>query len=339
MARLLVRCLENIGYQVDIASTLRAFLPDPDSVSDQTALTSQADAEVNRLSQSWRRDGAPALWFCYHPYYKSPDLIGPEMCRKFNVPYVTAEASYSNRRRQGCWDSMQHKVLESINSAAVNICFTARDREGLKLASDNAKLVTMKPFIDTTVFRAYSEERDPVRMVVVAMMRAGDKLESYRQLACALGALLHLRWTLSIVGAGKSENAVRKLFDDLPAQRIQWHGLLDNSSIAELFSRSGLYVWPGCGEAYGLAYLEAQAAGLPVVAFDTAGVPEVVDHGHTGVLTPVGDVVELGKAIASFLSDPERQQRFSSNARNHVHEHHSQEPASASLQRILRTYT
>ena len=40
--------------------------------------------------------------------------------------------------------------------------------------------------------------------------------------------------------------------------------------------RGAIYAWPGCGEAYGLAYLEAQAAGLPVVAQETAGVPEVV---------------------------------------------------------------
>ena len=46
--------------------------------------------------------------------------------------------------------------------------------------------------------------------------------------------------------------------------------------------QGGTYVWPGTGEAYGIAYMEAQAAGLPVVAQKTAGVPEVVKDGVTG---------------------------------------------------------
>ena len=37
----------------------------------------------------------PDLWFCYHPYSKAPDLIGPRLSRLFGLAYVTAEASYS----------------------------------------------------------------------------------------------------------------------------------------------------------------------------------------------------------------------------------------------------
>ena len=46
-------------------------------------------------------------------------------------------------------------------------------------------------------------------------------------------------------------------------------------------AEGALYAWPGFGEAYGLAYLEAQAAGLPVVAQDIDGVPGVVRNGET----------------------------------------------------------
>jgi len=52
----------------------------------------------------------------------------------------------------------------------------------------------------------------------------------------------------------------------------------------ELLAASDLYVWPAIGEAYGLAILEAQAAGLPVVAGETGGVGDIVAHGVTGLL-------------------------------------------------------
>ena len=63
--------------------------------------------EAARLTKLWHRDGKPDLWFTYHPYYKAPDLIGPELASAFAVPYVTAEASYSRRRNAGLWADSQ----------------------------------------------------------------------------------------------------------------------------------------------------------------------------------------------------------------------------------------
>ncbi len=62
-------------------------------------------------------------------------------------------------------------------------------------------------------------------------------------------------------------------------------------------------MWPGSGEAYGIAYLEAQAAGLPVIAQWTAGVPEVVEDGVTGLLTLEGDVAAYAEAIRRMIEN------------------------------------
>ena len=343
MARLLVKCLERAGFCVDIASDLRAFLRDPDNACEDASLRKQASLEVERLSAQWTQHGAPVLWFCYHPYFKSPDLIGPEMCHRFDIPYVTAEASYSKRRGQGSWAPAQQTVLKSINQAAVNICFTERDRVGLRSASNTATLAKLRPFIDTSAFLANELSnnalpRDSARLSVVAMMRAGDKMNSYRRLAGSLRQLLHLQWTLSVVGDGALRCDVRSLFNALPAERVEWHGLLEPPDIASLLARSALYVWPGCGEAYGLAYLEAQAAGVPVVAYDTAGVPEVVEHDISGILTPEGDDDAYAAAIASLLNNPQRLNTLSRNAVARVERYHTLEPASAALHDILKTH-
>lgn len=338
MARLLINCLERASFQVKVASPLRAFLRDPDSETDKALLIEQADLEIQRLSKKWEKHGAPQLWFCYHPYYKSPDLIGPQMCKRFNIPYVTAEASYSKRRSQGIWAPVQEFVLETVNQAAVNICFTERDRVGLCSAAPEACVAKMPPFIDISDFESKASCRDPSRLVTVAMMRAGDKMNSYTRLAAALKRLLHLPWTLSIVGEGPRRSEVFKLFSELPQERLEWHGLLNQTDIATLFARSSLYVWPGCGEAYGLAYLEAQAAGVPVVAFNTAGVPEVVDHGNTGLLTPEGDDELFAAAISMLLGNAQFLKTLSDNAVLRVRKHHSLAPASAALQRILQQH-
>lgn len=338
MARLLIECFERSGHQVDVASHLRAFLRDPHSESDKNHLMEQAALEVQRLSALWEEQGPPALWFCYHPYFKSPDLIGPVMCERFDVPYVTAEASYSKRRTQGVWGPMQEQVLASINSAAVNICFTERDRLGLYNASNSASLTRLKPFIDTASFANETTRQDTPRLVAVAMMRSGDKMDSYVRLAMALEHITHLPWTLSVVGDGPAQTDVHAVFSQLPAERLEWHGQLEPPDIAALLAGCSLYVWPGCGEAYGLAYLEAQAAGVPVVAYETAGVPEVVDNGYSGVLTPEGDDEAYAAAIASLLDNPSKLAQMSSNALAHVRRSHSLEPASVAMQAILKRY-
>ena len=338
MARLLVRCLESTGYSVSVASSLRAFLRDPDNESERTRLIEQADLEIKRLSTLWTQQGVPRLWFCYHPYFKSPDLIGPEMCRRYNIPYITAEASYSARRNRGVWASVQSEVLQSFDQAAVNICFTERDRAGLRRASSHAVLEKLSPFIDTSEFRGINVCRDSSHLVTVAMMRAGDKMNSYRRLAAALKQMLDLPWALSVIGDGPLKAEVQSLFSDIPAERVHWHGLLQPSDIATQLARSSLFVWPGCGEAYGLAYLEAQAAGVPVVAYNTAGVPEVVENNHTGLLTPEGDDKSFAAAISQLLCNSEQRLRMSDNAVSRVQRHHSFEIASVALRTILKRH-
>ncbi|MCY1251314.1 D-inositol-3-phosphate glycosyltransferase [compost metagenome] len=94
-------------------------------------------------------------------------------------------------------------------------------------------------------------------------------------------------------------------------------------------------MWPGCGEAYGLAYLEAQAAGLPVVAQRTAGVPEVVRDGETGLLTRDGDIGAYAAAMRDLIEDPAGRKRLGAAARRFVHEERSFPAAARRLRSIF----
>jgi len=191
MARMLIKALEHAGHSVELASELRFYLRDPELKSFE-ALKIEARAEAARLTRLWDRDGKPDLWFTYHPYYKAPDLIGPGLASAFAVPYVTAEASYSRRRNAGLWADAQALVARAVAQAALNICFTQRDRQGLADAIPDAAFGMLSPFIDTSVFLETPARGCPTRLVTVAMMRQGDKVESYRMLAQALASIGHL---------------------------------------------------------------------------------------------------------------------------------------------------
>ncbi|MCQ8873761.1 glycosyltransferase family 4 protein [Mesorhizobium sp. LMG17149] len=334
MARMLVKALEYGGHSVELASELRFYLRQPESKSFE-ALKIEAAEEAVRLTKLWDRDGKPDLWFTYHPYYKAPDLIGPELASAFAVPYVTAEASYSRRRDAGLWADSQALVARAIEQAAMNICFTQRDRQGLADAIPKAAFGMLSPFIDTSAFREIPARGCPTRLIAVAMMRPGDKLGSYRMLAQALGLIGHLPWTMSVVGDGPARDEVEAQFAGLPADRIEWIGSIEPAAVPDVLYTGGIYVWPGYGEAYGVAYLEAQAAGLPVVAQDIAGVPEVVRDGQTGFLTPPGDVAAFASAIERLLARDDERTIMAAEARRFVLEERSLGGAAARLAGLI----
>jgi len=104
-----------------------------------------------------------------------------------------------------------------------------------------------------------------------------------------------------------------------------------------LLNTADLYVWPAVRETYGMALLEAQAAGVLVVAGDAGGVAENIRHGITGVLTPEGNVAELADAIAGLLADPARRAAMCTAAQTKIANEHSLEAASHALNDIVTT--
>jgi glycosyltransferase involved in cell wall biosynthesis len=335
MARQLVEALNLSGHDVGLVSRLRRFSATPDVSHDDLQA---AEMEIQRVADSFARDGLPDLWFCYHPYYKAPDRLGPVLARQFGFPYVTCESSYSGRRNIGGWAQSQSVVRDGVAQAAVNICLTERDLLGLREVVPNGRFARLAPFIEALPFLARDPQPRLRHLVTVAMMRSGDKLSSYTALAESLSQLLDIDWHLTIAGDGPARGEVKAAFADIPAARLTWAGELGREEVAQLLSTAALYLWPGHGEAYGLAYLEAQAAGVPIVAEAVAGVPEVVANGRTGMLTQPGDRHAYAAAIREMLANENRRQDLSGEARRFVREERSMAPAAQRLDAIIRTH-
>lgn len=338
MARLFIQAFQLLGHDVAVASEMRSFMRSPEPQEAMEKNQALAEEEIERIFMDWSGEKAPDLWFTYHPYYKAPDLLGPKLAERFGIPLVNAEASYSNRRNIGSWKSSQDLLLDSLRSAAVTLCMTRRDMDGLQTASPNARLELFTPFIDSAAYLRLKPDAKAGRLVTVAMMRPGDKLDSYRALAESLSLIDDLPWTLSIAGDGECREDVMQAFSGFDPTRVEWLGALDEPGVAQLLSRGSIFVWPGHGEAYGLAYLEAQAAGLPVIAEATAGVPEVVEHGRTGLLTEPRDRRAFAAAIARLLCNDQLRSELAAGARSFATEERSIEGAAERLRRILERH-
>lgn len=345
MARLLISALQATGASVEVASSLRTFSAEP-APDRFEFLHRQSAEEVARLINAYACPGRhrPDVWFTYHPYYKAPDWIGTAVADTLGIPYVTAEASYASRRAAGPWQAWTAAAVASIRRAAVNICLTERDRAGLDSLVPPVTLAMLPPFIDTAPYRRATPRLPrqpagaPVRLVTVAMMRPGEKFQSYELLAAALTRLHPSGWHLDIIGDGPERAAVVPLFQDFPAGSVTFHGLLDERAVAARLAAGDIYVWPGVGEGFGLAYLEAQACGLPVVAMSTAGVGSVVEAGRSGHLVPFADDVAFAAAVQDLIDDVEGRRQLGSSARCFVLKERSLQAAASSLREILRSH-
>ncbi len=124
---------------------------------------------------------------------------------------------------------------------------------------------------------------------------------------------------LILVGEGPEMPHIRKLICDYQLDnKVLYLGKRDE--VADLISISDCILLPSEKESFGLVALEGMACGVPVVGSDAGGIPEVVAHGKTGYLAPVGNYEEMARYVINLLQDQQLWNRFSENSVERVHE-------------------
>jgi glycosyltransferase involved in cell wall biosynthesis len=337
MAQLFFEALRLAGHEPLLVSRFRSYDGGGDAVR-QTRLGALGRRVAERQLRHWRGSpsSAPDLWFSYHVYHKAPDWLGPIVADGLGIPYVAAEASVAPRQAGGPW-ALGHRATQcAIRQAAAVIGLNPVDREGvLPSLRDPGRWVAFKPFLDAGSYGLNARRAgDPTRLITVAMMRPGDKLTSYQILGDALSHLVDLPWSLEVIGDGPARGDVSSAFAAL-RERVSWMGSLDRKSVAERLSSADLFVWPATNEAYGMALLEAQASGLPVVAGATGGVEEIIVSGTTGLLAPEGDAAAFAAAVRGLIVDPERRSALGVAARQRVLQDHDLPVAARRLADVL----
>ena len=341
MARQFMDLLAGLGHEVVLASRLRSW-DGTGNPARQARLAGLGRGLARRLLST---HPDYQLWFTYHLYHKAPDHLGPAVARALGIPYVVAEASVAGKRAHGPWAMGHAAVLDALAQADGVLAMTRVDRAGLAAVVPDDRLVLFSPFIDARPFAGAHVQRGEIAaaygldmgqpwLLAVAMMRADAKLRSYRLLAASLAELGCQPWQLLIVGDGPARSVVEAAFA-AQAGRVRFAGELPPCRLPGLYAAADLYVWPACDEAYGLGILEAQAAGLAVVAGAEYGVPDIVQDRRTGLLVAARAPAAFARAIGDLLGTPERRRAMGAQARKRVLAEHDMVPAGHRLTAIL----
>ncbi|MDD5579528.1 MAG: TIGR03088 family PEP-CTERM/XrtA system glycosyltransferase [Methylobacter sp.] len=134
---------------------------------------------------------------------------------------------------------------------------------------------------------------------------------------CEQQPTLKSRLKLIIVGDGPLRRKAIHLLEE--------NQLMDNawlpgkrSDVAEIMRRLDLFILPSLAEGISNTILEAMATGLPVIATNVGGNPELVEDGKTGRLTPAGDPVAMAEKILDYVSNEEKRRRHGQHAEQQV---------------------
>lgn len=151
------------------------------------------------------------------------------------------------------------------------------------------------------------------------------RLQPYKGHAHFLRALAGLRGTHPVHGVviggslfGQDAGFVDELRRQVEASgltgRVTFTGYVPDDDLAGLLAASGVLVHPALEEDFGLSVAEAQALGVPVVAYAAVGPAAIVEEGQTGWLVPVGDEALLTATLARVLADPVERRRAGQRA-------------------------
>ena len=289
----------------------------------------------------------PHVWLTYHSYYKAPDILGPVCALSCGVPYAIFQGVYATKHRRKL-KSKPGFFLNRYGLQRADAVFTnkRRDEINLRRLLPRDRLHYIAPGICPDRFRAEAAEyvrppdQDPkgdaVVILTVAMFRPGVKAEGIARVICACGdaARRGCWFRLVVCGDGAQRNALERL-----EGRIHFTGQLPRDRMPQVYRSADIFAFPGIKEGLGMVYLEAQAAGLPVVACRGWGASEVVRHNQTGFLSAPDDGKQFGDDLVRLITDGALRRQMGYAAARHAARHHDLErnyrEFEAHLQRLV----
>lgn len=158
------------------------------------------------------------------------------------------------------------------------------------------------------------------------------RMRYYKGLEYAVAALAHLphHVRLVLVGDGPERERLFALAQASGvAERIIWLGTCSDADVRALYSVAQLFVFPSHlrAEAYGLAMLEALAAGVPAISCEIGTATSVINrHQVTGLVVPPGDAVALAGAISHLLHHDDVRMQYAQNAKAWVQRQYTVAP-------------
>jgi glycosyltransferase involved in cell wall biosynthesis len=299
------RKYETLAYTGNMATQVQA------SWSARVTMLGFLGAEFRAAVQA-RRAFEPDL---IHAHWWFPNgLVGTWMSKMAHKPLVTTLHGTDVRLARTVAFSRPAFRHVMHNSAAVTAVSRWLATEAQEVISTPAPVVAPMP-VATELFSP-GGQRHENRLLFVGRL---NKQKGIELLLHALSRIPGASLTLDVIGDGDDRDTLKELAIALGiGDRVRWHGALPQPRLAEFYRGATALVVPSVGEGLGLVAVEAQLCETPVVAFDSGGLPDIVQHDRTGVLVRDVDAGSLAAALVSLLEREDRGAALGAAARLHA---------------------
>ena len=321
--------LSENNHEVEIASTLRSrwlYLKPWKFLN--------VARERDRVTSAQKSSPAD-IWLSYHTYYKAPDLLGPICSSRLSMPYVIFQGIYSTKRKRSL-KTFPGFLLNRTALQAAQVVFTNKktDEHNLKRLLPEERVKYISPGLipdqfnfDLVARRALKEQWNVGERRVVmttAMLRPGVKTNGVIKVidSCAELRKRGHDLILIVIGDGVNRSMIEQEGREKLSDNILFLGKIPRHELYRYYSAADVFAFPGIEEALGMVYLEAQSAGLPVVAFNNWGAKEAVIHNQTGLLSPAEKPEAFTQDIETLVVDRDRRIKMRDAAKTHIRTNH-----------------
>jgi glycosyltransferase involved in cell wall biosynthesis len=249
-------------------------------------------------------------------------LSGVYYARRYNIPllasYHTHLPEYLKHYGYGFLEPYLWALLRTIhNRASLNLCTSTAMVETLKshgikhldLWQRGVDTESFEPSLRSNAMRDRLSQGHPEAPLLLYVGRLSPEKEIDR-IKPILQSIPNAR--LALVGGGPTRDALENHFAGTATHFV---GYLQGEELGAAYASADAFIFPSRTETLGLVLLEAMAAGCPVVAARSGGIPDIVTDGLNGFLFDPKDDQSAIRATQNLFADPKLGQQFRHNAR------------------------
>ncbi|MFN7169657.1 MAG: glycosyltransferase family 4 protein [Candidatus Omnitrophota bacterium] len=265
-----------------------------------------------------------------HPQTRITRIIAEYIQNKLNIPFVTTAHGFYKKR-------LSHKIFPCWGKKVIAISNAVKEDliRKFNLPDNRIKVIYNGVSIEKFKMQNAKSKMETDKGEIIGIVSRLSEIKGHPYLLRAMKEILKNfpQAQLFIVGEGKMKNYLLKLVRKLRIEKNVFFisSVLDTSS---LFSNLDVFVLPSLEEGLGMAILEAMAWGVPVVATDVGGIPEIIQDGKNGLLVSPQDYKSLSRAICRVLESPDLKNKFIINGRRTVEEKFSLEKMLGETERL-----